>query len=178
MNTATPRIASAIARASRSAAAKQSPSQLRPLGSRIQSIRIPTSIPQSRLFSIAVARRDSSKTAPAPGTSSPAPSKAPSKIYSFEEVRPTPPSTLPRPKLTPSLRSAPTPKTQPPPPPSSSTSANPASSTPQAASPPPSTSPSPRAPTPSSSPPTSSRSALASRSREKGGGWFFTVRRV
>ncbi|OBT49677.1 hypothetical protein VE04_09617, partial [Pseudogymnoascus sp. 24MN13] len=36
MNTATPRIASAIARASRSAAAKQSPSQLRPLGSRIE----------------------------------------------------------------------------------------------------------------------------------------------
>ncbi|KFZ12655.1 hypothetical protein V501_04097, partial [Pseudogymnoascus sp. VKM F-4519 (FW-2642)] len=99
MNTATPRIASAIARASRSAAAKQSPSQLRPLGSRIQSIRIPTSIPQSRLFSIAVARRDSSKTAPAPETSSPAPSKAPSKIYSFEEVRthaqnPTPTSPI------------------------------------------------------------------------------------
>ncbi|KFY16863.1 hypothetical protein V492_01042, partial [Pseudogymnoascus sp. VKM F-4246] len=86
MNTATPRIAAALARASRSAAAKQSPSQLRPLGSRIQSIRTPASIPQSRLFSVAAARRDSSKTAPAPGTSSPpTPSKAPSKVYTFEE---------------------------------------------------------------------------------------------
>ncbi|OBT75410.1 hypothetical protein VF21_05718 [Pseudogymnoascus sp. 05NY08] len=100
MNTATPRIAAALARASRSAAAKQSSSQLRPLGSRIQSIRTPTSIPQSRLFSIAAARRDNSKSAPAPGAaSSPTPSKAPSKIYSFEEVRthaqnPTPTSPI------------------------------------------------------------------------------------
>ncbi|OBT47671.1 hypothetical protein VE00_02265 [Pseudogymnoascus sp. WSF 3629] len=99
MNTATPRIAAAIARASRATISKQSPSQLRPLGSRIQSIRTPTSIPQSRLFSVVASRRDNSKSAPAPGTSSPAPSKAPSKIYSFEEVRthaqnPTPASPI------------------------------------------------------------------------------------
>ncbi|KFY54977.1 hypothetical protein V497_07287, partial [Pseudogymnoascus sp. VKM F-4516 (FW-969)] len=85
MNTATPRIAAALARASRSAAAKQSPSQLRALGSRIQSIRTPTSVPQSRPFSIAAARFDNSKAAPAPGTASAPPSKEPSKIYSFEE---------------------------------------------------------------------------------------------
>jgi hypothetical protein len=113
MNTATPRIAAAIARASRATISKQSPSQLRPLGSRIQSIRTPTSIPQSRLFSVVASRRDNSKSAPAPGTSSPAPSKAPSKIYSFEEVRPTPPSTLPTPKLTPSPGSHPRPKPNP-----------------------------------------------------------------
>lgn len=115
MNTATPRIAAAIARASRAAVSKQSPSQLRPLGSRIQSIRTPTSIPQSRLFSVAAARRDNSKSAPAPGAaSSPTPSKAPSKIYSFEEVSPpTPPSTLPIPKLTPSPGPHPRPKPNP-----------------------------------------------------------------
>ncbi|OBT81351.1 hypothetical protein VE02_09994 [Pseudogymnoascus sp. 03VT05] len=100
MNTATPRIAAAFARASRVAVSKQSPSQLRPLGSRIQSIRTPTSIPQSRLFSIAATRRDSSKSAPDPDAgASPTPSKAPSKIYSFEEVRthaqnPTPTSPI------------------------------------------------------------------------------------
>ncbi|OBT61086.1 hypothetical protein VE03_09473 [Pseudogymnoascus sp. 23342-1-I1] len=100
MNTTTPRIAAALARASRSAAAKQFPSQLRPLGSRIQSIRTPTSTPQSRLFSIAAARQDNSKSAPAPGTGSPTTaSKVPSKIYTFEEVRkhaqdPTPTSPI------------------------------------------------------------------------------------
>ncbi|KFZ23747.1 hypothetical protein V502_01777 [Pseudogymnoascus sp. VKM F-4520 (FW-2644)] len=101
MNTVTPRIAAALARASRSAVAKQSPSQLRLLGSRVQSIHTPTSITQSRLFSVAAARRDNSKTAPAPGTASttPTPSKAPSKIYTFEEIRthaqdPTPTSPI------------------------------------------------------------------------------------
>ncbi|KAL5348114.1 Thiosulfate sulfurtransferase rdl2, mitochondrial [Pseudogymnoascus australis] len=100
MNAATPRIAAALVRASRNAASKQSISQLRPLGSRIQSIRTPTSIPQSRPFSVAAALRDDSKSAPASGTaSSPTPSKAPSKIYTFEEVRthaqdPTPTSPI------------------------------------------------------------------------------------
>lgn len=177
MNTATPRIAAALARASRSAVARQSPSQLRPLGSRIQSIRTPTSTAQSRLFSVATARRDNSKNAPAPGTASPSSSKGSSKIYTFEEVRSLPLPTLPKPppKLIPP-RSAPTPKTPRPPLPSSLTSANPASSAPQAASPPPLTSPSPPAPTPSSCPPTSSKSALGLRSRQRGGGLCFIVK--
>ena len=82
MNTATPRIAATIARASRTVATKQTTSQLRHLATRVQSIRTATPIPQPRFFSVAAVRRDSSKSAPATSATS----VAPSKIYSFEEV--------------------------------------------------------------------------------------------